>query len=93
MIVRIKKILRIFFALFRQTFDLSNWQKIPFLRVYFSIKNMRVARVDEKKIENDIRPARGSAPFARVEITYCDIKSPVLRYGKISKKFYRLPCN
>lgn len=40
MIVRIRKILRIFFALFRQPFDLSNWQKIPFLRVYFSIQTI-----------------------------------------------------
>ena len=54
---------------------------------------MRVARVDEKKYKTTFGQRAASAPFARVEITYCDIKSPVLRYGKISKKFYRLPCD
>ncbi len=46
-IVRVKKFGVSFLAFKTALFVLL--RKIFFLRVYFSIKNMRVARVDEKK--------------------------------------------
>lgn len=93
MIVRVKKILRIFFALFRQPFDLSNWQKIPFLRVYFSIQTIYALSGRKIIIPKQHSDCTWQVRHLRGWKSHIGYKKPWVAIWENLKKFYRLPCD